>query len=233
MGILARIGERKVYYMSYAIKARTSSKCRRKNTVLIALGTILSVTGVIMLVYSLIKASWLFAASYFIALILLVTYIVIRINTVYVTYLATDRESIIMKNWSNDFLPYDVENKVKFLAEFIPSTTKVTEIPINEIEKVVIGTKSFIKRTMADDTEFLQRIAVFENSKDYYQKRTISAMDIFYVRVVSGESYYMPIMNFNTKMVKKLLGIMLKVKPDIEMVFAGREYRNFRMQSEK
>lgn len=233
MGILARIGERKVYYMSYAIKARTSSKCRRKNTVFIALGTLLSVTGVIMLVYSLIKASWLFAASYFIALILLVTYIVIRINTVYVTYLATDRESIIMKNWSNDFLPYDVENKVKFLAEFIPSTTKVTEIPINEIEKVVIGTKSFIKRTMADDTEFLQRIAVFENSKDYYQKRTISAMDIFYVRVVSGESYYMPIMNFNTKMVKKLLGIMLKVKPDIEMVFAGREYRNFRMQSEK
>lgn len=233
MGILARIGERKVYYMNYATKARTSSKCRRKNAVLIALGTILSVIGVIMLVYSLIKASWLFAASYFIALILLVTYIVIRINTVYVTYLATDRESIIMKNWSNDFLPYDVENKVKFLAEFIPSTTKVTEIPINEIEKVVIGTKSFIKRTMADDTEFLERIAAFENSKDYYQKRTISAMDIFYVRVVSGESYYMPIMNFNTKMVKKLLGIMLKVKPDIEMVFAGREYRNFRMQSEK
>ncbi len=214
--------------MAYSVKAVTSGKFRRKNTVIICIASALSVLGLIMFIYSIIKGSWLFAASYFIALILLVTYIVIRINTVYITYLATDRENIILKNWSNDFLPYDVGSKLNFLAEFIPAGTKVTKIPIAEIGKIMIGTKNFIKRHAPEDENFAEGIGRFEKSKDYYQKRTVSGMDILYIQLLDGESYYMPIMNFNAKNVKKILSAALRVKPDIEMQFGGREYRNFK-----
>lgn len=49
--------------------------------------------------------------------------------------------NLFMKNWNNDFLPYDYDNKVKILSEFIPAKTKIVEIPLNEISKVLIGTK--------------------------------------------------------------------------------------------
>lgn len=218
--------------MSCTAKACTGGKYRRKSTVIIAIAAIVAIIGFVMTIYSLVKSSWLFAASYFLALILLFTYIIIRVNTVYVTYLATDRENLIMKNWSNDFLPYDVGNKIKVLSEFVPAKTKIIKIPVNEIQRIIIGTKNFIKRNSQDDEKFLGAIAPYEISKDYYKKRTVSAMDIFYVKLVDNDSYYMPIMNFNSKNVKKILTIITKVNPNIEIQMGSREYRAFKKTAE-
>ena len=63
--------------MSYAAKACTGGNYRRKSTIIILIASIFAVIGLVMTVYSLVKASWLFAASYFLALILLFTYIII------------------------------------------------------------------------------------------------------------------------------------------------------------
>ena len=86
-----------------------------------------------MIIYNLIKGNYLFSVAWLIAAILAGTYVLIRINTVYATYIMTDRKSLYMKNWSNDFLPYDYDNKVKILSEFIPAKTKLVEIPLDEI----------------------------------------------------------------------------------------------------
>lgn len=213
--------------MRYTVKACTSAKYRRKNTIFLSIGLILSVVGIIMMIYSLVKSSWLFAASYFIALILLVTYIMIRFSTVYTTYLATDRENIYMRTWNNNFLPYDVNNRIKLFAEFVPAKTKLIQIPIGDITQIVIGTKNFIKRSSRDDDKFLNDIAPYEISKDYYKKRTVSSMDIIYFKLMDDDSYYMPILNFNTKNVIKILNIILKAKPDIEVNIGSRDYRTF------
>ncbi len=87
----------------------------------------------------------MFSIAWFIATILASTYVLIRINTVFATYISTDRMNLFMKNWNNDFLPYDYDNKVKILSEFIPAKTKIVEIPLNEISTVLIGTKEFYK----------------------------------------------------------------------------------------
>ena len=120
----------------------------------------------------------MFSIAWFIATILASTYVLIRINTVFATYISTDRMNLFMKNWNNDFLPYDYDNKVKILSEFIPAKTKIVEIPLNEISKVLIGTKNFIKRNVAPDSDFVKNIRVLEKSKDFYKKKTISSMDI-------------------------------------------------------
>lgn len=207
-------------------RACTSGKYRRINTVLIGISVIVMIVGIVMIIYSISTASWLFAASYFIALILLFTYVIIRINTVYTTYLALENDCIVMKNWVNDFLPYDVNNKIKLLSEFIPARTKITEIPVADIDRILIGTKNFIKRNSSGDEGFRERIAPYEKTKDYYQKRTVSGMDIFYVHTVDNESYYMPIMNYNSKAVKRILNSAMDKKSSIDFRAVGREYRN-------
>ncbi|MCD8391058.1 MAG: hypothetical protein LUD03_04375, partial [Firmicutes bacterium] len=128
--------------MKIAVKACTSAKYRRKNTIFLIIGMLVSIVGIVMMIYSLINSNWLFAASYFIALILLITYMSIRFCAAYTTYLATDRENIYMKTWSNNFLPYDVDNKIKILSEFIPARTKLIEIPISDISEIIVGTKN-------------------------------------------------------------------------------------------
>lgn len=81
-----------------------------------------------------------------------------------------------MKNWNNDFLPYDYDNKVKILSDLYRQKTKIVEIPLKEISKVLIGTKNFIKRNVAPDSDFVKNIRVLEKSKDFYKKKTISSM---------------------------------------------------------
>ena len=214
--------------MDGGIIARTSGKYRKINTIFIALSAAVMIVGIVGIIYSIAHASWLFAASYFIGLILLFTYVIIRVNTVYTTYLAYDDDCVVMKNWTNDFLPYDVGNKVKLLSEFIPARTKVTEIPVEEIDRILIGTKNFIKRSVDKDDLFLERIAPYEKTKDYYQKRTVSGMDIFYVHTADGGSYYMPIMNFNVKSVKKILTAALAGNSSIDFRSSNRTYRTVR-----
>ena len=214
--------------MSGEIRARTSGKYRKINTVFLAIATAVMIFGIIGIIYSIVHASWLFAASYFIGLILLFTYVIIRVNTVYTTYLSYYDDAIVMKNWVNDFLPYDVGNKIKVLSEFVPARTKVTEIPVGEIDRIMIGTKNFIKRNIERDDLFLERIAPYERTKDYYQKRTVSGMDIFYVHTTDGESYYMPVMNFNAKTVKKILTTVFAKNPDIDFRSSSRTYRTVR-----
>ena len=97
-----------------------------------------------MVIYNLIKGSYLFSIAWFIATILASTYVLIRINTVFATYISTDRMNLFMKNWNNDFLPYDYDNKVKILSEFIPAKTKIVEIPLNEISTVLILIRTYV-----------------------------------------------------------------------------------------
>lgn len=119
--------------MATSVKACSNSSYRRKNTIIISIVALLSCFALVMVVYNLIKGSYLFSAAWFIATILAFTYVLIRINTVYTTYVSTDRNNVYMKNWTNDFLPYDYDNKIKILSEFIPAKTKLVEIPIEEI----------------------------------------------------------------------------------------------------
>jgi len=158
--------------MASSVKACTNSRYRKTNIVIITILSLLSCFALVMVIYNLIKGSYLFSIAWFIATILASTYVLIRINTVFATYISTDRMNLFMKNWNNDFLPYDYDNKVKILSEFIPAKTKIVEIPLNEISKVLIGTKNFIKRNVAPDSDFVKNIRVLEKSKDFYKKKT-------------------------------------------------------------
>ena len=204
--------------MASSVKACTNSRYRKTNIVIITILSLLSCFALVMVIYNLIKGSYLFSIAWFIATVLVSTYVLIRINTVFATYISTDRMNLFMKNWNNDFLPYDYDNKVKILSEFIPAKTKIVEIPLNEISTVLIGTKNFIKRNVAPDSDFVK-------------KKTVSSMDILYVETFEKECYYMPIVKFDTRNVTKIVQIIQRINPELLIRVSSREYRTLRMAS--
>ena len=213
--------------MKYIAKACTSKKYRGINKLIIGFVGLLSCFGTAMAVYELISAKYLFAASYFIAAFLGFTYVIIRVNTVFATYITVDAQNISMKNWSNDFLPYMADSRLRLINEFVPAKTKITEIPIREITKIMIGTKNFIKRNSAENSSFRERIKDFETSRDRYMKKVISSMDIFYVESRGGDSY-MPIDRFEKADIVKVVNNLQKRNEAIELHINSRDYRSLR-----
>ena len=153
--------------MASELKACTAASYRRKNTVIITFVTLLSCFALVMIIYNLIKGNYLFSIAWLIATVLAGTYVLIRINTVYATYIMTDRRSLYMKNWSNDFLPYDYDNKVKILSEFIPAKTKLIEIPLDEIN-AVMKPENYVGRAPQQVEDFLAEHVkpMLEKNKD-------------------------------------------------------------------
>lgn len=216
--------------MKFTVKARTSKKNRGKNEIIIGLVGLLSCFGLVMLIYEFITGNVLFGISYTIAAFLGFTYVIIRMNTVFATYLAADRERLYMKSWENDFLPYNTNCKIKLVCEFIPAKTKFTEVPIDEISLVVIGTKNFIKRNISDASPFLERIRKFEETRDYYRKKTVAAMDMFYVETYDGACCHMPIDGFEVSNVIRIVKEIMKKNSSAAVKAGSRDYRSLRLR---
>ena len=212
----------------YEIKAGTNKKYRRGSTIVIGIVSLFAALALALMIYSFATGKILFAVSYLIALILAVTFIIIRINSVFTTYLATDYEHVYVKNWVNNFLPYDADNKLGFISEFIPAKTHLLEIPISEIKCVYLGTKNFIKRSAGLDSDFSGDVKRYENSKDLYKKKAVTGMDIIYFETYNGESCYMPIVKFNSRDVMKILNAVQRKNPDVEIKVSSRDYRSIR-----
>ncbi len=216
--------------MKFAVKACTSKKYRGRNELIIALVGLLSCFGLVMLIYEFVTGKVLFGISYTIASFLGFTYVIIRVNTVFATYIAADRERVCMKNWENDFLPYNTNCPVKLICEFIPAKTKFTEVPIDEISRVIIGTKNYIKRNISDASPFIERVREFEETRDYYRKKTVAAMDIFYIETYDGSCCHMPIDRFETANVVKLVKGIMKKNPNAEIKIGSRDYRTLKIK---
>ena len=216
--------------MASSVKACTNSRYRKTNIVIITILSLLSCFALVMVIYNLIKGSYLFSCVVY-RYDIGVNICSYKINANLYVYISTDRMNLFMKNWNNDFLPYDYDNKVKILSEFIPAKTKIVEIPLNEISKVLIGTKNFIKRNVAPDSDFVKNIRVLEKSKDFYKKKTVSSMDILYVETFEKECYYMPIVKFDTRNVTKIVQIIQRINPELLIRVSSREYRTLRMAS--
>ncbi len=211
--------------MAYTAIACTDKGYRRLNTVILIFMSFVALASVVMLIYSFVNDRIHFGLAWIIAFILSLSYVLIRRNTVFSTYLATDKQNIYMNTWKNDFLPYDVDNKIKIIREFIPAKTKLIKIPIEELNTVAIGTKNFIKRYAEECEEFAQKLKPFEKSKDFYQKKYIDSMDIFFVITEDGSSYFMPIEKFSPRDVSRILQLIQRLNPDINIKINSKKFR--------
>lgn len=213
--------------MAYGVKAGTKASYRRKSFIIIAIMSLIALIAVVLAIYNLIETKPLFVISYLIAAFLCLTYVVIRANTTYPTYIAADKRSIYMRRWVNGFMPYAASFPVALLREFIPAKTELIEVPISEISAVYIGTKNFIKRTAKTADGFMDDIEPFERSKDFTVKRTVQTMDIFYAETFDGDYAYMPVTGFSKKSVLRLLKHINLRNQETEFHVYSRNFRGF------
>ncbi len=180
--------------MNYLSKVCLDKHLRRTYTIKIAaIGTI-SLLGLVLGIYSVVTAKYIFALWYFIAFILGLSYTVIRINTAYPTYIATDGEKLVMSVWTNGIMPYTLPDKPNFLSDFIPDKVKTYEIPMSELDSVYIGSKKFLKRSLAENAypEILTR---FEDDRHF--DKTTKRMDFIYLGLKDDSYRFMSITGFD------------------------------------
>lgn len=181
--------------MSSIAKAGLSAKFKRRNIIKLTIVATIAVVGIVMSVLSVINAQYLFAILYFIAALLGTLYAIIKINTVIPPYIECNHKSIILSTWDNGLFPFNIRFKPKFFSDFIPAKAKSYEIPLSEVDSILIGSKGFLLRNVSDgvlDGMFKEMFAGNRRLAELAKR-----CDILYLKLKGGRIYIMSVNDFN------------------------------------
>lgn len=211
---------------SYSVKACANAKTRGRAMLVISVFGVLTVFSVAMAIYDIVTGRRAFGIMFAIAALVFVVLLLLRVNSVFGTYIKVKDYTLLMKSWVNDFLPYDINGG--FLSEMIPSKTKLTEIPIEEISLILVGSKEFIKRNATIAGKRLAKaLYPYEHSARKAKKELISKMDLFYVETFEGECSFMCIYGYDPKKVVDVIGEVYSMNPDAAVRVNSREYKRY------
>ncbi len=193
--------------MEYLSKVCLKAQARREYIIKISLVGSVSLLGAILAIYSISASSYMFAAWYFAAFILGLSYVIIRVNAVFPTYIATDGEKVVLSAWKNGVLPYTLPEKPTIISDFIPERIKTSEIAVSDIDTVLIGSKKYLERNLSGE-EYPKILARLDADKHF--AGTLKRMDFLYIRTKSGENCFMSVTDFDIKGLGEFVGIIEK-----------------------
>ena len=208
------------------VKAAVSQKKRLRGSFSMWVVSALCVIALALIVYNIIMGNYWYVACYAIGIILALSYILVCLNELYSTWIATDGTDLVLRCWDNCFFPYQTLLSFKLLGELLPAKNVRLRVPISEIGKIIIGTKTFIKRNTSDE-RFLEAVALYENTKYNSNQRLLEKADILYISTTDNDSVFMSINNFDAKAVIKLLRVIEKKNPDALIRVNGKAYRKY------
>lgn len=191
--------------MEYLSKVSLNKKSRREYMIKISLVGSVSLLGLALAIYSLTIGSYLYSAWYVAAFCLGLSYVVIRINTVFPTFIATDGEKVVLSVWENGVMPYTLPEKPTLISDFIPEKVKVSEIPMDNIDSVIIGSRKYLKRNL-DEDDYPQILKQLDSDKHF--DGILKRMDFIYIKTKSEENHFMTITGFDPKEISEFVGII-------------------------
>lgn len=184
--------------MEYTQKVSISKSIKNTNMILICIMTSISLLGAVMAIYSLFNQRLIFAVIYFIAVILGFSYVIMRINTVIPTYIATKDGYIYMQNWDNGIFPFKTD--AGFIGEFLPAKTAIKKIEIACVSKIYLGSRNYLLK-LVDDGEFKRCLKRPDQKYETILKRT----EFFYILTNDMHEYYMSVTDFDDEEFAQLL----------------------------
>lgn len=207
-----------------ALKSGVKSSTFTKAILVVILYAVLSLFSVVMAIYDFSVDRVLFGVLFLLATAIFVALILIKCNTVFGTYIKADDDTLYLKSWANDFLPYSTDKG--FFSDLKPAKTKITEIPIDEISLILIGTKDFVKRNMTQSgKKFAKALFPYEHSSSKAKKNMLSAVDIFYAETVDGNCSFMSIPNYDAADVAKIIASLYNTNPNMLIRVNSRDYK--------
>lgn len=182
--------------MEFLSKASLSHKVRRDYIIRISIVGSVSLVGIILAIYSLTVGNLLFALWYLAAFILGLSYVIIRINTAFPTYIGATSESVVLSFWKNGVMPYTLPEKPTFFSDFIPEKIKTIEISMDDIDSVIIGSKKILAKHLSPE-EFPEILSRLSGEKHF--DRVLKRMDFICVKTKFGDNCFMSITDFDVK----------------------------------
>ncbi len=193
--------------MEYLSKVSIGDKVRRDHVIKISLVGSVCLVGLVLGIYNLTVGNFLFALWYILAFLLGLSYVIIRINACFPTFIATDGEKVVLSSWKNGIMPYTLPEKPNFISDFIPEKVKTSEIAMDDIDSVIIGSRRFLKKSLGEE-EYPQVLARLDLDKHF--DSTLKRMDFIFVRTKEGENCFMSITDFDLLGIKDFLDIIEK-----------------------
>ena len=212
---------------TYKAIAEVERKVRTKGMIFSGILMFLCVGALMLSIYSFASENFVFGFSYIIAILLGLSYIIIKVNQLFSTYVAADDENIIFRCWDNHFFPYNAWNGIPVIREFIPSRSQVITIPMDEIEQIIIGTKSYVKRNANSDT-FNKEVLPYEKHKYSGITSMLDKANLLYIKTRADESCFMNIDGFNPKETMDVLNRFIKFcDEDVDIKINSRSFKRY------
>ncbi len=189
--------------MDLTQRASMTKKVKNLNLILICIIGSISVLGLVMAIYSVVKFQFIFAIVYLIAVILGFSYIVMKINLIMPTYVERNNDLIYIQNWVNGLFPFVPDNGI--IGEFIPSKSMLKKIDIPSISKVYIGSRNYLLKIVEP--------GYFSNTMEIYKEKydnIIKHMEFLYIKTTDDTEVFMSVTDFDED---ELVGIF---KPIVE-----------------
>lgn len=200
--------------MENTVKAQLKKNVRTSYLIKIAVVGTVSVAGLSLGIFSLAAGNVFFAFWYFVAFVFGLSYTVIRINTAFPTYVATDGDILVLSTWANGVAPYRISGKINFFSDFIPEKVNRKEIAVNDISELFIGTKRFLKRSLKEEN---YPTLFNELERDGRYKDVLKRADFLYVLAKNGEYCFMPVTDFDTEEIADIIDLIEKNCMGVQM----------------
>ena len=175
--------------MEYTQKASVGRKTKNRSMLLICITASVSLLGIVMAVYSMVRLKLVFALIYVIAAALGLIYAVMRINTVVPPYIAEKDGYLYLQTWKGLF-PFRTDKG--FIGEYIPEKTILKKINISQINRIYLGTRNYLVKLLPEG-KFADELA--ESKKKY--ESIVKRMDFIYISTRDGNEVFMSVTDFD------------------------------------
>lgn len=207
-------------------KATVKSSSLIKSIIAVGIYAVLALFSAVMAIYDIATTRPIFGVLFAIAAVIFIILLLIRGNFAFGTYIKADDDTLIMRNWENDFLPYDANGG--FLSDLKPAKTKITEIPIDEISMVLVGSKDFVKRNATQNGKpLIKALFPYEHSSRKSKQNLLNAVDLFYVETTADDCSFMCVDGYDPQEVVRILKRLHRKNPDVYIKVNSRDYRKF------
>lgn len=176
--------------MELTQRASMTKKVKNFNLILICIVGSISVLGLVMAIYSVVKFEFIFAIVYLIAVILGFSYIIMKINLIMPTYIERNNDSLFIQNWVNGLFPFVPDNGI--IGEFVPSKSMLKKIDISSIDKIYIGSRNYLLKIIEPGN--------FSNTMENYKEKydnIIKHMEFLYIKTVDDAEVFLSITDFD------------------------------------
>ena len=210
--------------MEYLEKAALFQTKKRGSIIAITIVATICLVGAFLCAYSIYLKNYLFAVLYFLAVLLGLSYVLIRINAITPAYVAADAENIWIQCWRNGVFPYKVSFRPSILADFIPDRVVQNQIPIQEISAVYLGSRSFLARNLEQE-EFERRLEEI-GSHRRGDAEAIRKMDFLCFLTKSAEVYFLPVIGMEPDALARVINLVHRKNEEAQIRCNLKSIRN-------